>query len=327
MMSDLGVASITDRSSRLRLKVTGPDRVRFLQNLTTNNVSTLQPTQGVESFITSPQGKTLGYVTLHVRESEILVRSDPPAYDILRPHFEKYGVFDDVAWAEVTAETFEVHLFGTHLQALLARLDARDLPEADYGHGALCLGDQVAIVIRERPAGWPGATIIAPRETLPELTRRLDALIPASGLCQVDPEAFDVMRIEAGTPAFGRDVTPANLPQEIDRDDRAICFTKGCYLGQEPVARIDALGHVNKLLRGLRFDDGLAPEPGTSLFAEGKAIGAVTSSGYSKRLGTAVGLGFVRRAHATTGQVLMFGDEGAAGTATIISLPMLGEQS
>jgi folate-binding protein YgfZ len=73
----------------------------------------------------------------------------------------------------------------------------------------------------------------------------------AHGLIDLDSSAFEVLRIEAGVPASGRDVTPDNLPQEVARDSQAINFVKGCYLGQETVARIDALGHVNKLLRGI----------------------------------------------------------------------------
>src|SRR5205807_8624579 len=101
------------------------------------------------------------------------------------------------------------------------------------------------------------------------------ALLGAVG--ELDPATAEALRIEAGTPCFGRDVTPENLPQEVGRDARAINFVKGCYLGQETVARIDALGHVNKHLKGLKFPRGTVPVPvpaaGATIEAGGKSVG------------------------------------------------------
>src|SRR5438046_8506879 len=105
------------------------------------------------------------------------------------------------------------------------------------------------------------------------------------------------MRIEAGYPLYGRDITDKNLPQEIDRDRLAISFTKGCYLGQETVARIDALGHVNRLLRGIKFLTSAIPERGTELQSGGKVVGHVTSSCWSPGIGAPLALGFLRRGH------------------------------
>lgn len=313
--------AICDRSDRMRLRITGPDRARFLHNLTTNNVLTLQPGQGLETFVTSPQGKTLGYVTLHAGEQEILLRSDPGALEPLRPHFEKYGVFDDVSWSDLTADTFELHLFGRALPALMERLAVAELPEAEFRHRSATIGDQPVQIIRENPTGHPGVSVLGPNEGRFEVESTLNAVGAGLGLSGIDPSRFDVLRIEAGTPVFGRDITPANLPQEIDRNDRAICFTKGCYLGQEPVARIDALGHVNKLLRGLQFGPGPVPPAGTELMADRKVVGTVTSSGFSGRLGTPIGLGFVRRTHGGFGQVLRVGGGSAEITATVVPFP------
>ncbi len=116
-----------------------------------------------------------------------------------------------------------------------------------------------------------------------------------AGATLASTEAFEAARIENGFPLFGRDITDANLPQEIGRDKLAISFVKGCYLGQETVARIDALGHVNKLLVGLRFTSSAAPMPGEPLAAAGQNVGHVTSGTFSPRLGTGLALGFVRR--------------------------------
>ena len=113
---------------------------------------------------------------------------------------------------------------------------------------------------------------------------------------------FEALRIEAGTPVFGEEVTEKNLPQEFARDDRAISFVKGCYLGQETVARIDALGHVNQVLKGLAFEPGSeCPAPGAGLEADGKRVGVITSAAMSPWRGHPVALGMVRISHARPG--------------------------
>ena len=111
-------------------------------------------------------------------------------------------------------------------------------------------------------------------------------------------EAFELLRVEAGVPAYGVDIDETNLPQEVDRTEQAICFTKGCYIGQETVARIRAYGHVNRLLRKLVL---LLPTTenliGRKLFRQGQEIGQITSAVKSPRLGTTLALGYVRRGH------------------------------
>jgi folate-binding protein YgfZ len=133
------------------------------------------------------------------------------------------------------------------------------------------------------------------------------------------------LRIEAGTPVFGRDVTADNLPQEVGRDNRAISFVKGCYLGQETVARIDALGHVNKLMKGLRLR-GPAPHPivGATLEHDGKKVGTVTSAAFSPGWGTTVALGYVRSSQAVDATELVVVAEGGEPLpAVVCDLPMI----
>ena len=131
-------------------------------------------------------------------------------------------------------------------------------------------------------------------------------------------EAVNASRIEMGVPVYGQDVTIDNLPQEIARDQYAISFTKGCYLGQETVARIDALGHVNRRLLGLRFCGETVPPPGATITVEGKPIAQVTSSCFSPRLDAPLALAFVRRGNDKPGTKILtdFGD------AEVVALPI-----
>jgi folate-binding protein YgfZ len=114
-------------------------------------------------------------------------------------------------------------------------------------------------------------------------------------------DAFEAARIEQGFPLFGQDISDKNLPQEVGRDKLAISFVKGCYLGQETVARIDALGHVNRKLARLRFSGPAVPGPGTELRAGEQVVGEVTSASWSPRLRSPVALGYVRTAHLSPG--------------------------
>jgi folate-binding protein YgfZ len=140
---------------------------------------------------------------------------------------------------------------------------------------------------------------------------------------------FEVLRIEAGTPVFGKDITEKNLPQEIGRDARAINFVKGCYLGQETVARLDALGHVNQILRGLVFEPGSdCPPSGATLEDGDKRVGVVTSSAFSPARNASVALGMVRTSHAEPGTkvTIRVGDGQAPIAATVSDTPILANR-
>ena len=160
--------------------------------------------------------------------------------------------------------------------------------------------------LRERFVGelhplknWPQhAQLILFPHTEAETTR---ALLTAINIVPCSLGAWEIVRVEAGLPQFGIDLTQENLPQEVHRNAEAISFTKGCYLGQETVARIDALGHVNKLLCRLAFNTAQLPLPGTELFVEGKAVAKLTSVVWSPKLSQPLALGYVRRGFETPG--------------------------
>ncbi len=311
-----------DRSDRLRLEVTGPDRLKFLHNLTTNHIKGLTQGRGCEAFVTSPQGKTLGFVCLHALGDRILLRTDRGGLSHVLPHFEKYAVFDEVAWEDVTDRTFELHLAGPKAGALLReiRVDGPDEANLSIVEGQIA-GRPVRIV-RESPLGVPGLTLIGDRADAKAVTDMILDQGASLNLVALSADAFESLRIGAGTPVFGLDVTEANLPQEIGRDSTAIHFQKGCYLGQETVARLDALGHVNKILKGLRFESEAPPPPGTVLTSEGKPAGTITSTARSLRGGGAIGLGMIRSAKATNGEALRYLLNGEEQTVIVLDLPM-----
>ena len=315
---------LIDRSDRVRIEVSGPDRAKFLHNLTTNEVKRLAAGRGCEAFVTSPQGKTMAYVILHVGADRILVRADPGGMEVALPHFRKYGVFDEVAIDDRSAETFELHLAGAGAAELLRRAGAPVPDELESAHLTAELGGCAVCVIRESPAGLPGFTVIGDRRAVQTIGAILRDQGQPLGLVELDPSTFEALRIEAGTPVFGKDVSERNLPQEIGRDDRAISFVKGCYLGQETVARIDAVGHVNQVLKGLELEpNAVCPAAGSTLEADGKRVGVVTSAAVVPWRGRPLALALIRTSHARAGTVVRV--EAAPGAepaiATVSELP------
>jgi folate-binding protein YgfZ len=288
-----GPIEVADRSGRGRIWILGSDRARFLHNLTTNDVKRLAPGQGCEAFITSLQGRTLGFVTIHALEDAILLRMDPDVAERLMPHLAKYGALDDVEIEDRSASTEEVHAMGVEANDPLVALGREPVA---WVENRVAVGDRAGHpewLIAEAPLGKPGWTLIG---------QNVKGLIGDARW--LDEDEREARRIEAATPEFGKDFTEANLPQELDRDARAISFVKGCYLGQETVARLDALGHVNKILRKLIFDTTDPVPPGAGLGSGGKLVGTATSTAFSNRRGRVIGLGMLRTSHAKAGTEL-----------------------
>ena len=291
----MGLVVLVDRSNRVRIEVSGPDRAKFLHNLTTNDIKKLTAGKGKEAFVTTPQGKTLGFVTIHADETSMLVRSDPGTEGALLAHLNKYSIFDDVSCTDISDDTFELHAIG---DPPIAGLDA---PAIELGMASTAIDDVSVRVIRESPAGAAGFSIIGPAMARLRILERLYGAA-STEVRELSEAEFEAMRIAAGTPMFGKEITPDNLPQELDRDARAISFVKGCYLGQETVARLDALGHVNKILRRVEFPTlKEAPPPQTECETGGKSAGVITSAAISQA-GGVIALAYLKSAHASPGQ-------------------------
>lgn len=303
-----------DRSAqKKRLAILGPDRAKFLHNLTTNEVKRLKPGEGREAFVTTLQGKTLALIHFHLLDDRILIRTDPEGFDPLLAHFRKYGVFDDVEILDVTHETFEILLTGQ---------GTNDFVEESFGATADESSQSVRevdglAILRDDPTGRGGQTLVGPSSKRDEILAKL-ASVPT-----LSPERFEAGRILQGVPVFGRDLTVDNLPQELGRDSQTISFIKGCYLGQETVARLDALGHVNKMLKGGIVDLGEPlPPAGAVLWKDGVEVGRVTSSAFAEVRDRGVLLGLVRVAKVQSGDRLQARWPGVEAGLVLLDLPM-----
>ncbi|MBI5761691.1 MAG: folate-binding protein YgfZ [Planctomycetales bacterium] len=291
-------AALFDLSDRTHLELTGTDRAKFLHGFCTNEIKAVKPGQGTEAFITNVQGRVLGHVFVFATDSSLWLDTVVGQSERLVKHLSRYQITEDVSFGDRSEEWAELLVAGPQAADIVSKIAAVSLPTNHLAHVVApgVLSNGVALQVRRFDIlGVPGFLLLTLRESIPELI----ALVAARGARSVGPDVFESLRIEAVWPHYGRDMSDENLAQEENRTTQAISFKKGCYLGQEPIARIDALGHVNQELRLIRIPASLPPPAGSELFSidsDAKAIGRVTSSACDfENEGGAVALAYLRR--------------------------------
>jgi folate-binding protein YgfZ len=155
-----------------------------------------------------------------------------------------------------------------------------------------------------------------------EAAQRVEDALTAAGAVRGSMDTYHVLRVEAGTPLWGADIDETNLPQEVGRIQQTISFTKGCYIGQETIARIRTYGHVNRSLGALKLAEDRRVPRGARVHDGSKEVGQVTSSVRSPRLGTGLALAYLRRGHQEPGTVLEVEAEDRRIQGVVINLPV-----
>jgi tRNA-modifying protein YgfZ len=296
------------------IELTGKDRVQLVHAFTTGDVKKLAEAHCGEAFVTSPQGKTLGHALVLPMAERLLLVTTPGQAAKLIAHFDRYIIGEDVNLRDTTPLSSLWLAAGAQVAEILTQGMVGALPADPLAHATLRLGDVPVLVARVDWLAVPTFLLVAPRESAGAVGEQL----LADGMTLCDRNAFDIVRLEAGWPLYGQDITDDNLPQEIGRDAQAISFTKGCYLGQETIARIDAVGHVNRHLVGVRLAGYEIPPAGTPLLAADKEVGRVTSAAWSPRLSAPLALALLKRSQAKPGQELT----SSVGAATVVALPL-----
>ncbi|MCA9246060.1 MAG: folate-binding protein YgfZ [Planctomycetales bacterium] len=282
------------------VNVRGEDRAKLLQNLCTNNILSLAEGEGCEAFLTNIQGKVLAHVEVHALADRLLLHSVPGQAEKIIAHLDRYVIREDVTFEDVS-ETLVALLFaGPDAFSVLRTLGVLDMPSKRLSIGDACIAGIEVAVSRVDWTGEDGIRIDCPASQCEKMLQ----LLQEAGAELGSDKAFDVARIAHGTPRYGRDINEENLAQEVNRDALAIDFRKGCYLGQETIARIDALGHVNQKLCRLRIDSNQEPPAGSELLAADAPAGRITSAAFSPISESVVALGYVRRGHNKSGETL-----------------------
>ncbi len=294
---ELGIVPLLDWSI---VGLSGADAQGFLHNLCTNEIRSLSPGQGNEAFLTDPKGHIVAQVFALVEPKQVELVSPPGAVAEILKHLEYFHIVEDVEFQDRSPQRTLFLLAGARVPEALARWGCSLTLERPWRHAALetLPGWKVAAV------DWlpgPAVLLLGPAEA----AGKLWSWLQEQGAVPVGFELFDAARIQQGMPWFGQDITRDNLPQESGRTEQAVSFTKGCYVGQETVARLENLGHVNRQIRLLRWEAGAeVPPVGEELLHEDKVAGTVTSSAWHPEWKCPVGLAMVRREALAPGTAL-----------------------
>ena len=289
-------AAVFDRSHRGRMRVSGDKAAEMVAGLVTNDVSGLIPGQGCYAAALTAKGKIVADVRVFVEEGSVLIDAPPRAAAAwaamvqkfvnprLAPHSDEGSAVSDLGIFGVTARHIVAALTGVPAPALTAL--------APYSHLPIEMAGQKVLLVKSADLELEGFEMLVPTNLFAMLWERA----MAAGATPAGLEAWEIARVEAGRPEWGLDIDDTTLPQEANFDElHAISYTKGCYVGQETVARIHFRGHVNKHLRGIRSADLNGPPSAATLHDDaGLQVGDVRSTVRSPRLG-GIALAMIRR--------------------------------
>jgi folate-binding protein YgfZ len=285
-----------DRTDRLRMRVAGPKAAELVTGMVTNDVSALSPGEGQYAAALTAKGKIVADLRIFAFEGSLLIDTPAAAAVGWKEMVRKYINPRVAPYHDVAAELSDFGVFGRSARSVISKVmevDDKDLVALPpYGHISRPFDDVTAIIARVPDLDVEGFEIFIPTQAVGALKQRFHSAVVNPG----SKETWDIARIEAGKPEWGVDMDDGTLPQEANFDELgAISYTKGCYIGQETVARVHFRGHVNRFLRKLRFVTRPAPPKGAELLDEtGRVIGDIRSAALSPRFG-GIALGMVRR--------------------------------
>jgi tRNA-modifying protein YgfZ len=293
-------AAFDERRDRGRVLVTGGDAQSFLHALVTNDVASLTPGSGCDAALLTPQGRMITDMTVRMTAPGsllLVVPSDAAAP--LAARLDKAIFSEDAEVADVSSTTVQFSVTGPAAHELAAAA-----VEDVFG----------ALMWRSNELGLAGTDVVVPAGSAEQVRSVL-----ARSAAPLSAEARTVLRLEAGRPEFGVDMTKDTIPLEANLLDRAISTTKGCYVGQEVIIRVlhRGGGRVAKNLVRLRFAGHDVPPAGAVLATEGRDIGRVTSAAWSPREAAVIGLGYVHRDFVESGLEV---DVAGGGTAVVTEL-------
>ena len=302
---------IIDRSEVGRIWAQGADRLNLLHRLSTNDLNGMLLHEGRPTVLTNPVGRIVDLLFVLNLDERALLLTSPDKSEAVQQWLRRFIFFqDDVELQEATSELKQFGLYGAQASAVASRL--RNTTAEISPHHALLLEKNTYVLRGASPAGL-GYDLIAP----PLPMENLIAIALDAGAIMAPSELYELLRVEAGLPGAGHEIETTFIPLEVGLR-KAVSFSKGCYTGQEIIARMDSRGKLAKTMVGLRSQQQL--RPGAALRTDNGSVGVVTSCVYSPRLGW-IGIGLVKPAMAASGSELAVGDSEPALQATVTGLP------
>jgi folate-binding protein YgfZ len=299
-----------DLSDRGKIEITGPDRVTFLHSMISNDVQELSEWAGRYGTFLTARGKIVSDFFYYKFPDQIILDITADLLIKTVQTLEKYIVMDEVDLKDVSSDSSHFSLQGPGASNLVQELLGDSGPEEQYAAQEVTWQEETLWLIRKNELAESGFEMILPRNIAPSFQAALQEKGSGSGLREIGQEARDILRLEAAIPWYGVDMDENRYPVEA-RLDQAISYTKGCYLGQEVVAKATHVGGVSNLLMGLKIQGEQIPSQGSAVFNEaGKQIGAVTSAVFSPRSEGPIAFAYLKRAFAEAGGLCQVEIEG-----------------
>ena len=318
-------AGLCDLSCRGKLRMTGADRQRFLHRVVTNDVEGLDTGEGVYACMLTPQGKIISDMSVYVREDDLLIDVEPGMAGVLRDTLDRYALMDDVEIADVTSQYGLIGVYGRRADDCIRRLAGPLDHLPPCGHVELAWNGLSLTVARSHRTGERDYDVYVPAESA---DGAWNALLGGDGggggdggdCVPIGYETLEVLRVEAGIPRCTAELDGRIIPNEAVKD-QAVSFTKGCYIGQEPVVMMEHRGRPNRLLSGLVIEGETLPERDAAIRQDGKEAGWITTAVHGRAVNKIIALGFIRRRYRESGGPLDVEVNGGTAVAEITDLP------
>jgi len=311
---------LIDKNYRAYLEFTGPDRIRYLNAILTNDIKGLAEHHGSVSLLLNPQGRILAEIETYAFADKVFGISYAMIREALVEVIEKYIIMDDVTLTDEMEKLGTLGLEGPKAAACTSKLTGLALEQLDELELRECMAGTIPCSISKRIiAGIANVEFLVERGKLQELWALLLAAAKEQGGGAMGYTALNALRLEQGVGWFGYDFGEKQIPHEAGLQDSHISYTKGCYTGQEIVERVRSRGQVNRTRVLLKFATAELPAANTPLLSEEKEIGYVTRAAFSPAANSFIGMGYVRREKAAAGSVL----EVTGGTGTVLASPVI----
>ncbi len=311
---------LADLSHRGKIRLSGKDRGEFLHGQVTNDIKGLRPGEGVYAVFTTSKAKILGEVVVSCLADSLWLAVPGEIAAAMVAHLDRFLFTADVTIEDLTDRYACLSMQGPVARKVLEAAIPGVVPPAPYGVWEGAWKAYPLLVVGSASTGEEGYDCHLPMEGAEALWEALREAGKPRGFQPVGLEALEVLRIEAGIPRYGAELDETVMPLEA-RLDHAISYTKGCYVGQETIARIHYQGHTNRLLVGLKGEGAAIPSRGDVLYKEGQEVGRVTSAAFSPTLGSVIALGYVKRALSDPGTALTIRTTAGDVQAVVSELP------
>ncbi len=314
---------LADLSHRGKIRVTGDDRVKWLQSVISNDILPLQAGQGRYSSLLTHKGKMLTYFRVYMQTDAVMLEDVGEIGEATYQTLRKFLLYGTKAKMENCAESWGLLLVsGPNAPAVLQSafgVDAGDLKPISFVSAQI--GGQQALVMRTEETGEIDLEIMLPADGLPAAWNSLMETGTKHRIKPVGSQAREALRIEAGLPKAGAELTEEIVPPEANLEGKAFSLTKGCYPGQEVVARMDTYGSVRRHMVGLVVKGQDVPPKGAKLFSGDREVGWISSAVHSPHLNAPIALAFPLRDFSKPGTELTVDIEGKKHGATVHALP------